>query len=1388
MNNNKFYNIVILSFMLNKHLIVLLFTLFSINCLIAQEKNLRFSQKFNISDGLAHNGVTSMYEDSRGFLWFGTYDGISKYDGYEFRTYKNSIDEDFLTSNRVRSINEDNHGNLWIGTDEGITVFNFLSEKFTKIHLNKISGKKINGPIIRKILIDKESDLVLCLTEGYGVLVFTKDFEFLGQFKPSQKIYPNDVSFFDGIHLDETSFLFSTSSGLLLFDITDKTFKSILNNEINYANSIIAIDEKTLLVSLSKGVSMIKYDANLEAKTFKIVYEGLENYKFNDLLLDKQGNLWLSELNDGVFKIDDLELIRNKKQFELENFNDNLKILRGSFLMTTKENDCWFATFNKGVYKINNNINPFKSYNIKMDYKFGLRSNSVTHIAPIGQDHVYVSATLGGLALFNTKSGTFKPLPFNLPDKADLNVEAVYTDSKKNIYIYIVGESTIYRKKPGTDDFEKIPLKNLLSSTSPGIRSFTEDARGNIWIGAFNDVYKISINEVNKVVKVESLNDNPYFKNKKISLARRIYADPIFDFIWIGADSDGLFRITNKKDTVIEELVIDQFLKDKHNQFSISSNFVSSMIRLPNDDMWIGTEGGGICKVIDSDSNPKFIPFTEKNGLSNNVVKNILYDDEYNLWITTNIGLNKFNTRENKFRKFNSTDGLPFEDFWFAAEKLDNGTMILSGLDGFCYFNPKDIHTTEKLPKLEFENLKILNKIIVPGDTINGRVLLNRSLTYVDEIELTHNENAFSLDLTSLHFANNKNHFIKYKLLPINQDWIEVPSNQRTINYSGLRPDEYELIAIASNSLNEWTVPKSLNIIIRPSIWNTNLAYIIYTFLGAFLAYVIISFILKIQSLNYKVKIEQLEIDNVKEVNEAKLRFFSNISHEIKTPLTLISEPINMLLERFKGNPDIGEKLVLMERQSKKIHHLIEQVQDFRRSDVNALKMNYSRFSFNSFVEDIVEDFKLLAKNDNKNLEVIGEKSIIVVSGDKDKMEKIFNNLLSNAFKFTKASDTIKIKYKSDGKDLIVSIIDSGMGIDSIDLEHVFERFYQSHKQQNVHIQGSGIGLAFSKKLVEMHYGFIEATSTLNYGTTISIRLPIVRELLEKEVIEDIKLPKEKEIVVDNHFFKEASINDITTNGDFSEALIFYAEDNSEMRHFVAEILSKFFRIKSFRNGQECYDALEDEWPDIVISDVQMPELNGLDLCINIKSDLKTSHIPVILLTALTNIEDHLRGIRDGADAYIKKPFNVQHLVTNIEALLTNRKQLRERYQIGIPLTKENNKNNRNDNAFLEKLYSLIEENLDNHNFDLNNLTKELYLNRTHFYQKVKELTNQTPFELLKNYRLKKAGDYLLENKYSVNEVYMMTGFKSRTHFTKIFKEKFGVSPSKYEGESSATS
>ncbi|WP_282122089.1 hybrid sensor histidine kinase/response regulator transcription factor [Algibacter mikhailovii] len=1360
-------------------LIIFVLLIFS-QGVVGQNEVLNYSRKYTISEGLAHNGVTSMLEDSRGFLWFGTYDGLNKFDGYNFQTFKNTIDKDILSSIRIRSLFEDKNHNIWIGTDEGLTIYNLINEKFSKVFSNKEYLGRDKGPVIRKIIGHPSSNKVLCLTEGDGILVFDENFNFLKQYIPSVDLFSADINFFEALPFENNEFLCATSVGLILFDISTNKFTPLLKNDVSFSNAIVRTSNNSFVVTLPQGIGLITCDNNHDAHSFKLQKKVLSNYRINSIILKKDGKLWLGGLSEGIIEIDDVNSIEKFDQLKIKGFKDNQKLLRSSGFMLTSQNSCWYATFNEGVYKFDLAKNPFGSYDVSMDYDFGLGSNRITHIAPYDEHRAFISATFGGMSLFNSVSKKFEPLPFRLPSKKSINIGAVFVDSKKNVWVYSTNGSSLYKFNIAEDNYDIIKLKNPEGKNSIWIRSFTEDRLGNIWLAGNDEVYKITNYKDDVEIKVEYLNTHPFFKKNKIELPRRLYADPINNFIWLGSDTDGLFRIENKKDTPIEELKVHHFINNKNDAYSLSSNFVTSIIRLPNKDLWVGTEGGGICKVLNSDSIPKFIPFTEKNGLSNNVVKNILYDKNFDLWIPTNVGLNKFETKSNEFRKFNRTDGLPFEDFGFGSETLDDGTMILSGLDGFCYFNPKDIITKEQLPKIQLERFKIFNKEIFPGDSLNGRVVLPKSIGVLDEITLKHNENVFSLDLTSLHFSNDKNHLIKYKLSQINKNWIILPSSQKTINYSGLQPGEYELAVMASNSLNQWTPPKKIKIIIQPSMWNTKTAYFLYIISSLLLAYVVVRVILKIQALNHKVEIEQLEINNVKELNEAKLRFFSNISHEIKTPLSLISSPMNILLKRFGNNPDIAGKLNLMRRQSNKIHQLIEQVHDFRKADANALKMVYTRFSFNAFINEFISDFSMLAKDDNKKLSIEGVEKVIVISADRDKLEKIFNNILSNAFKYTKTDDSIKIVYEVDDKDLIVSVIDTGKGIASVDLDHIFERFYRSQNEENNFTSGSGIGLAFTKRLVEMHYGFIDAESRTGEGTNITVRLPIVKELLEEEVQSEVQLPSEKEVKIDNYLFEKDKLSKVKASGEFSDSLVFYAEDNPEMRNFVSEILSGFFKVKSFRNGQECFDALEEEWPDILISDVQMPELNGLDLCLKIKSDLKTSHIPVILLTALANIEDHLKGIRDGADAYIKKPFNIQHLVTNVEALLGNRKALRERYQVGIPLTRENNKNNRNDNAFLEKFYSLIEENLDNQNLDLNDLAKELYLNRTHFYQKVKVLTNQTPFELLKNYRLKRAANLLIQKQVSVNEAFEMTGFKSRTHFTKVFKEKFGVTPGKY--------
>ncbi|SDL49302.1 hybrid sensor histidine kinase/response regulator transcription factor [Kriegella aquimaris] len=1350
----------------------------------AQEKKLEYSQNLTISEGLAHNGVTSILEDARGYMWVGTYDGLNSYNGYEFKVFKNTVEKNLLVSNRVRTISEMENGELWIGTDDGITAYNYILERFTNVYANKLIGKGINGPIVRKILTDKQDDSVLCATEDNGLLLFKTDHTFIKRYVPPKGFHDEPISFLDGLALDSNNYLFSTSAGLVLFKKNKEEFLQIFENDVTASTAILQLDSNTLLATLSNGIVVFGFDKSGDTYSFESAIKKMETERFNSAALDKNGKLWLGTMTNGVVQIENIAAFKKEPTYSVSSYAPESGLLRTSCVYPSENNGCWIGTFNKGLFRFNLDANPFKKYMGGSSYDFSIHQNNVTYITALDSHRVLMTASLDRIALFNTTSAKFEPLPFNLPNDDKFNVSSAFVDSRNNIWMMLRENGGLIRVKDGQTDWENLDSYENTTLLAEGtIRSITEDKYGNIWIATANNIFKISISNANTITQVQTLDKNPYFQKNKLSLIRRIYVDPLYDFLWMGTDADGLFRLDIDNKTPLSALEVKQYISDKSVKNSLSSNFVSDILRLPNDELWISTERGGICKVIDSETDPKFISFSEKDGLSNNVVKSLRYDKEGNLWAATNIGLNKYNLTDHTLRTFGKEDGLPFDDFWYASTALDDGTLLFSGLEGFCYFSPKDISEHEALPQLQFGDLKIFNHTVVPGDTIDGRVLLDKNISAQDQLNLKYDENVFSIELASLHYSNPENHKLKYKLIPIDEEWIEVPSSRRFVTYNGLQPGKYTLTALASNSANEWSEPKTLKIVIAPPWWKTVQAYVLYVILTLLILGTVLYYILKLQGLRHNVVIEQLEKNKEKEVNLAKLRFFANISHELKTPINLINSPLKILSNRFKGNVDVSEKLGLIERQSKKISQLISQVHDFERADANLLEMEYSRFYFDTFLKDLIVDFKFLAENNHKELNVVAKNSNIIVSADRDKLEKVFNNILSNAFKYTGENDVIAITYESNDKDLIVSVSDTGRGIDKADLPHIFERFYQSHKKENAHTSGSGIGLAFSKRLVEMHYGYITVESMPNKGTTIFVRLPIVK----KESAEDQTAKKkaiisaENEQVVEEQLAQKIDASVIEASGNYSENVIFYVEDNLDMRLYVSKILSQFFKVKTFNNGKECFDAMENQWPDMVISDIQMPIMNGLDLCKRIKSDMKTSHIPVILLTAFANIEDQLQGIRDGADAYIKKPFDPRHLIARTEALLENRKRLRERFEIGIPLAKDNNINRRNDSAFLEKLYHLMSENLDNQALDMDQFARKLYLNRTHFYQKVKALTNKTPFELLKMYRLKKAAELLIQKQeLSVNEVYIMTGFKSRTHFSKLFKEKYKVSPGQY--------
>lgn len=1363
---------------------ILLFILLCFPVLLwGQNRQLEYTNKVTISEGLAHNGVTCILEDSRGFLWISTYDGLNRYDGYQCVTYKNLLNKKLFVSNRIRTIAEDKEGKIWLGTDEGISLYNIEKDEFTDVYSNVSSGRGINGPIIRKFMMT-ENGQVVCATEGDGILVFNKDYTLKNKFVPKEKNIPEDILFHDGIELENNSFLFSTSIGLVGFNAEEGKFSRPFPNESYNGKSITLLDDSHILLSTNSGINVYSYSKTNEGLQFYLHSRHFQQTLFNCSSVDKLGNLWLGTTNQGVIHIQNIDDFIAGKEYKTSYFNSESGFYRISYFLPSMDYGCWVGTFNKGLFQIDLKEKVFKHVNTDSHREHGMRSNEMLHLVAFDDNRFFVSTNAGGAALFNTHTHRFEALPFNVQSQFEKNTTILFVDSKQNIWVK--EPSRFGRVKKGSRIIETVEFNDFPEFGDLSPRRLVEDKFGNIWLGCMEGLFKLVINKDGALIEVERLNDHPRFKDNPLTLVRNLYIDPMYNYLWVGTGADGLLRINTDENNPLQITPLSQYTHDPNDPESVSSDFVTTIKRLPNSELWIGTERGGINQVLDSNERLTFVSYSEKDGLSNNVVKRIVFDHEYNLWIPTNIGLNKFNIKTKHFTPYSKQDGLPFDDFLYPSIKLKNDNLVFSGTEGFFYFKPQDIDVEEKLPLLRFGEVSVFNSIIRPGDKLNDRVLLKNRLKANDELELKHNENVFSIELLSLHYSTPENHFLRYRLSPLNEEWIEVPSTQRNVYYNGLQPGKYQLEVMASNAQNEWTEPVLLKVNVRPPFWVTWPAYLLYFLFIALLLYSVFFYLLRLNKLQHRLEIEELEKDKVKEVNEAKLRFFSNISHEIKTPLTLISGPVNLLSERFKANEDVSEKLKIIQRQSRKMLRLVNQVHDFQRSDANQLKINYSLFCFNDFLREVLIDFNFKAQNDKKQFILKEYANKIVVSADKDKLEKIINNLLSNAFNYTKPGDSISIEYRIVAHKLEIKVIDTGKGIDVEDLPHIFERFYQSKKKQSAYTGGSGIGLAFTKRLVEMHYGSIDVNSLLQKGSTFTVMLPV---LSDEEVKADSS-SEEKILEVEKVFDESSQVMEnidpakIKVGEEFKKTRLFFAEDNTDMRTFVSGVLSNFFDVQSFINGKECLDAMSEEWPELLISDVLMPEMNGFELCKHIKNDIKTSHIPVILLTACTSIEEQLEGIEVGADSYIKKPFNVQHLVSRIENLLRTRQNLRERFQIDFPLKLEKKKDN--DIVFLDKLYKILEENLDNQNIDLDRVAKELYLNRTHFYQKVKAITNQTPFELLKTYRLKKAAELLVQKQLSVNEVYLMTGFKSRTHFSKLFKEKYNTTPGKYAAETLA--
>lgn len=1350
-----------------------------------------------IENGLLHNDVSDILQDTQGYLWIASYDGLQRYDGQHFKVYKNTNEHQILPSNRVRKLTLAPDSMLWIGTDKGVAIYNQAVDSFRM--LPRLNSSKLTGTPkkIKTILASPDNHVMVCGIENGGeIWQYSMKGEPISKhelvhYSPTMFIYHGEI-------YDENHIIWCTSEGAIMYNITTGNSR-ILTQPGKPVTNVERLDAQRWIVAYGQGFRVlyitVRQDKTLANRSYvtPVLLEG-ERIRY---MYDDGGFIWIGTMLNGV-RLIDKEALRTGRIYHRGHL---LKHHRISKIYSKNPDYTWVTTFDDGVYQLSNQPVDFMVPHSKEVDEF-IAEGRITQIVPWHVAYVIFRNTQGSLLIYDTNNHKVNQLPPVLKQLKRVDLFEVSQDG----YIWMMEGNTLVRTLSPYGVTTRFTVPNEVHN-----HSFREIFQGkdnkHIWLTGPNNTARLTLDEKTKTASMELLTENPLFDLRVTSRIRSTHYDNKKHKLWIGTESQGVYIVNILPDTKLSHLPIRHLKRNPNNSRSLPSEFVSAVIGNDSIGWWLGTEQGGLCKLKLPKGYVEQL-YSEKDGLCNNVIKCMEIDSKRRIWIGTNVGLSCFDTKTKRFTNYGLNDELPRLSFNYESCQLSGGNIVMRSGKDFMYFNPEAFPKEQSMPPFQFGDFTLLNKHVNVGSEVRDRVLLHERLGTQKELKLKHNENIFSIDMDILNYSLKHSSKIRYQLLPLMDEWFELPVGQEVLSFSGLTPNKYTLRVQVSDSKGHWSESKTLDIHIARAPWATWWAWLIYICIVGAIILAIFKSIFRIQKLNYKVEQEERELEQARALNEEKSRYFTNVSHELKTPLTLISAPIQILMNQFKANRSVSHKLRVVERQSQKMLQLINMAHGEQMDQANLLHRHDSLFMMNRFVLELLADFFVIAQVEGKKLVIDGPDSLIYVQADHSQLETIINNLLNNAFKHTLEGDTITFSYRQiDGNILEFAVADTGHGIPKEEQANIFERFYQVHSKETAHIGGTGIGLAFSKRLVNLHEGNIRVDSEVGESTTFTIVLPIIRHNIDHEIVETEKEALElAQKIADNNQkdiqdhegvevaarqdsvsrdtqasldMDDYDISDVELDEALKDKVVYLVEDNAEMRQFVESVLKHGFKVQSFADAPSCLEAMKKSWPDLIVSDVMMPLMDGYELCNIVKNDSKTSHIPVILLTACGTLEERVKGVDQGADAYISKPFHPKFLLKRVASILETREKLHERYQSELPTSMQEESQENKYMEFLDSLYKLLDSSLSEEDIDFSKMALELGLNRTHFYQRVKEATGDTPFELLKKHRIKRAAEYLLEGETVANASYR-TGFKSRTHFTKVFKETYGVTPSKY--------
>lgn len=1362
-------------------------------------------------NGLSNNNVFNIIQDSFGFLWFATDDGLNRYDGYDFKIFRNDPEnQNSISDNSIWVLTLDKKGNIWIGTKNGwLNRFDPISETFTRW---KIKTDDVKENAITCVYEDSEEKI------------------WIGTYRKG--LYRLDPE-----------------SGNLDHWYSKPEDNTSISN--NYISSILEDNLGNYWISTYFGIN--KFNPQKSFETFKHFFkvDGEANSLSDNIVWhltqsESEANvIWIGTAN-GLTKFrtdtETFSQLTIPNPEGLQFGNSAGKVIEE--MSNEKEKILWIDSY-AGLIRLNVN-NGFAARFVKNKNDPNSITSSQIHKIFKDRSGVLWMATDKGLSYFSLNSNKFNYLfseKFNLVNPSELN--------NKNIKaISITPENTTWF---GTDEglfYEsnsngKTIIKNLKQSEKLNVWSLTSDASGNLWIGTYGSgLFKLNL-KIGILENVKMFSEQ--IRTQSVKYNKVVYSDKD-NKIWIGYWGFGLVCLDPSTGTH------RSWLNEPDDPYSLSYEDVWSIHQDKTGRMWIGTDGGGLNLFVDEDGgkfyrwmtdeseglssnsvysicesyhlkdfeedavvlwlgtnnglnkffiknslekkdfpsrpNVEISHFSVDEGLSDKSIRSVVEDDNGNLWIGTSSGISFFDTQRDKVINFGKADGIVGTDINLSSvAKNKYGLIFMGSTEGLNYFYPSDIKLSSFAPPILITDFQIFNKSVMIGDDSP----LKNSILSTSEIILPHTQNVFSFEFAALDYSSPQSIQYAYMMEGFDNDWVNIGS-RRFVTYTNLNPGEYTFKVKSTNSDGVWNeIDKELKVVIMPPWWQTLWAIGLYVLIFMLGVWGIIKFQTYRTRLQQELKMQEFEAHHLREVENMKSRFFANLSHEFRTPLTLIKGPLEQLISgRIKENLKDYYKMLL--RNTEKLQNLIDQLLELSQLEAEAIPLNKQKHDLVSLLRSLTYTFMPLAEQKFITLSFNSSIDLLNAMIDRDKLEKIINNLLSNAFKFTPAGGKIGVELTLENsmglRSTLIKISDTGVGIPDEYQSKIFDRFFQIDDEsgnpslrEKKNQAGSGIGLALVKELADLHNWDISVESKEREGTVFTLKIPleIASEFDDqKETPSVVKSVDEKQIsvasLIDDEI--ESESGEELKNGN--KSVILFVEDSPDVRSYVHDLLKPEYNVLLAEHAEAGLELALKNIPDLIISDLMMPGMDGIEFCKKMKTDWQTSHIPFILLTAKVTGESKIEGLETGADDYLTKPFNYEELAVRIKNLIEQRKRLREKFSKEINVKAESISSNVVDKEFVQKIIDIIEKNLGNEKFDSTLLSEELFVSRSQLNRKLHAVTGQGPGEFIRIYKLKRAAQMIVENRLSITQIAYEVGFGSPAQFTRSFKKYFNCLPSDF--------